>query len=198
MSLASYALTDIQSVEDALGASPSPQPQRLEEMINAASWMIIHRADQEFKPLDSSTIRVFPVTGDGYVGFGVGAAQSVSVVRANVETTSPTTLAATDYQTRVSQNGTIRSLQLVTNWSVATRPTTGMVEVTGVWGWAFVPPDVKDLCEFQVVQWVRRNSQVRSNVGSVDSGEQSVPAYAGLASSVKRALDAAYRTVVVA
>lgn len=197
MSLATYALTDIQGVEDALGAS-YPQPNRLEELINSASWQIIHYADREFRPLDASTVRLFSMTGDGVVLFGLSEARTVTQVRANMESTSPTTLAVTDYQTRVEPAGTIRSLKLLSNYSVARSPAMGMVEVTGTWGWPFVPPDVKDLCEFQVVQWVRRNAQIRSTAGSVDSGDGGAPAYVGLALSVKRALTSAYREIVVA
>jgi hypothetical protein len=61
-----------------------------------------------------------------------------------------------------------------------------------VWGWASVPDDVRQSCEFQVVQWYRRNYQARSNVLADDTGEAAVSPYAELSYSVKRFLDENY------
>lgn len=211
MSLATYALTDVQGVEDALGASPYSQPNRIEAMINIASLGIIRYAGREFRPLNASTVRTFPMTPDGFVSFSPSEAQTIALIRANIEGTQPSTLDATQYQAFTNpDSGLTSSLQLLWNYYlpaiyvVASNyygPTVkmqGIVEVTGTWGWTSVPPDVKEWCEFQVVQWIRRNSQIRSTAGAADSGETAAPAYMGLSLSVKRAIDEAYRVPVVA
>lgn len=197
MPLASYALCSYQDVLDQLGVTDYPQPGRVESLINSASWQIIHYSGREFKPLTSANVRTFPLAAGGYVYFGGSEALTITQVRANTETTSPTTLAATDYQTSLTETGSIRALQLASNYSNATPPRTGMVEVTGTWGWVTVPPPISELCSWQVKEWIRRGAQIRSTAGGVDSGETSVASYPDLSYAARRTLDA-FRVPVVA
>lgn len=196
MPLASYALCSYQDVLDQLGVADYPQPGRVESLINSASWQIISYAG-EFKPLSSATVRTFTLGPGGYVDFAGTGALTITQVRANTEGTSPTTLAATDYQTLPADGGGYRALQLVSNYSAARAPLTGLVEVTGTWGWSAVPPPVSELCAWQVKEWIRRGAQIRSTAGGVDSGETSVASYTDLSYAARRALDA-FRVPVVA
>jgi hypothetical protein len=195
--LASYALCSYQDVLDQLGESSYRQPGRIEALINSASWQIISYAGREFKPLSSSTVRSFPISADGYVYLGGNEALTITQVRANTEGTSPTTLAATDYQKIVAANGSTIGIQLLRNYSNAFSPLTGYAEITGTWGWTTVPPDISELCAWQVKEWIRRGAQIRSTAGGADSGETAIASYTDLSYSARHLLDR-YRQPVVA
>lgn len=199
MSLQTYALCSPQDVLDALGMDSYPQPGRIEALINSMSRQIIRRAGREFKPLTTATTRSFSINALGEVVFGSSEPRLLTTVIANTESTAPTTLAATDYQAYLwPDSGAYQWLDLLSNFSIP-RVGTGFVSVTSAtWGWATVPDDVFDWCIFAVVQSIRRNAQIRSTAGSADSGETSVPAFTGLPNSVKREIDEAYRTPMVA
>lgn len=199
MALASYALTTYQAVLDRLQLSSHSNPGLIERMINSASWEIIQYTGREFKPLVStSLVRKFPFSSSGYVSFSPSEALTISQLKANVEGTAPTTLAATDYQTFIAGSGSISGLRLVTNYSRPALGFQGMVEVTGTWGWASVPPDVVAVCEWQVVQWVRRDLQSRSDtLASDDESLIAAPPYPGLSRLAMSALSR-YRVPVVA
>lgn len=198
MPLASYALCSYQDVLDQLGQDFYPQPGRVEALINSASWQIIQYSGREFKPLNAaSLVRSFPLDANGYVYFGGNEALTITLVRANTEGTSPTTLAATDYQKQFAENGSVRALQLVSNYSNPLSPLTGLVEVTGTWGWSAVPPPISELCSWQVKEWIRRGAQIRSTAGGADTGETAVASYPDLSYAARRTLDA-FRVPVVA
>lgn len=199
MALATYALTTVQGVLDRLQLSNHSNPGLIERMINSASWEIIQYTGREFKPLNPlSLVRKFPFDNAGYVVFSPSEALTISQLRANVEGTSPTTLAAADYQSFIAGNGSISGLRLVTNYSRPASGFQGMVEVTGTWGWAVVPPDVVQVCEWQVAQWVRRDLQGRSDiVASSDESVSAAPPYPGISRLAMNALSH-YRQPVVA
>lgn len=189
MSLDTYALTTYQNVLDLLGVDKHPQPSVIEAMINTASRQIIQDTGREFKPLYTGTTRTFPITPSGLVVLTPGEVRNVTLFRANVEGTSPTTLVATDYEAFNWTGGGTRAFQLFSNYSFPRDPITGLVEVTGTWGWASVPSDVEWACRWQVSQWVRRDLQSRSNQLSTGSEDPAVVTpYINLAPSVRRAL----------
>lgn len=200
MALDSYALTSLQKVLDLLGTSTTPNPTLVESMINTASRQIIKRSGREFKPLDPAvTTRVFPITTSGLIDFAPYEPRTITQIRANTETSTPTTLAAVDYQLEPGSWGGYGRLQLFSNWFLPLSPITGYVEVTGTWGWSSVPADIEWLCRWQVAQWVRRDLQARSNILANDiESPQVVQPFPTLAPSVARYLDETYRTPVVA
>lgn len=199
MSLATYALCSYQDVLDGLAVADYPQPGRIETLINAMSRQIIRRAGREFKPLTTATTRIFPVSANGSVSFGSSEPRALTTVLANTESTAPTTLVATDYEAYLwADSGAYQGLDLLSNFTFP-RSGTGFISVnSSTWGWATVPEDVVEWCVFSVVQSIRRNAQIRSTAGSIDSGETSIAAFTGLPNSVKREIDEAYRTPVVA
>jgi hypothetical protein len=190
MALETYALTSLQGVYDALGVSSYPNPGLLERLINNASRQIMIYAEREFKPFDpAALVRTFRITPRSTTYFSPSEPRSISLVRVDTDG-NYATIAAADYQLFSYDVGGYRSISLLNN--VVSRRTKPRLEVTGVWGWAIVPDDIKATCEFQVVQWVRRNFQARSDILADDTGAQAVTPYAGLSYGVREFLDVNY------
>lgn len=212
MSVASFALTTLDAVKQELGGmalSGTTDDALLEGYINAASRQIIMRAQVEFRNLNTSGTRVFPVGDDGTVDLTPYSLRQVSQIRTNVEGTTPTTLDATQYQlipVTVSDGGyrRIRVLNGYTSpsggvaWN-GTQAALGTIEITGTWGYASVPEDVERWCIVTVREWYLGGRTNRSSVVAADdSGAPTFNRSLGLPGQIKREIDENYRTPVVA
>jgi hypothetical protein len=198
VSLAAYALTDVQSCLDTLSTSSTPNPGLIEDLINSASRQMITYSRREFKPLDAAAlVRTFQLTPARSAYFAPSEPTSVSLVRVSLDGAF-TTVSSTDYQLfRYDPSGVTGGysrISLLTPGAGSWAYSRGepLLEVTGVWGFAAVPADVKAACEFQVAQWFRRNYQARSNILADDTGEAAISPHVELSYSVKRFLDQSY------
>ncbi len=153
----------------------------LADLITRASQTIIREVGREFAPASNNLVRTFPVnvrrdydTGcddmiprdrwdNVVVSLRPYDLRAATQIRLHPESTTPTVLAAGDYalQPIGSEFGTFRSVVLsrgVTVWSdLASQFGYAQVEITGNWGFAAVPDDVKQACIETVASWMERD-----------------------------------------
>lgn len=205
MPLASYALTTLAAVKAYIGGqaqSTTTDDSIVEDMINAASELLIIATGREFRSLSTSATRVVEVNADGTVDLGGYELRAVSSITANPEGSSPTALTAADYQLTpvdITSGGGYRGLRLFNGYRHPGDGHVGTVSITGSWGWQTVPASIELLCRVQVKQWYDRDKQNRSDIVATDGSQQvSYSPALGLSPSVRRAAVEAWSVPVVA
>lgn len=135
-------------------------------LITSASQAILRYSDREFAPATTSATRRFKV--DACIGavleLGPYDLRSTTGVSLNPEASSPVALTqTTDYMLEPipTFTGTYKRLRLAPTApvlsTVATKFGYALIDVTGAWGFATVPNDVKMACVRTVGAWMDRS-----------------------------------------
>lgn len=167
-------------------------------LITAASTAIIRLVGREFAPAATSSDRIFTYKGGGILDFAPYDCRSVTsvVLDTDLGASDQTTLGTTDYALRPlpAKDGVYQWLRLP-NHAVADSPgrfPERQVTVTGTWGFATVPENVKQACVVTVAIWLRRDVAAFSTTFNsledrVERPEALPSAVAGLLSPYRRA-----------
>lgn len=144
--------------------------------------------NREFEPTDAEE-RAFAHRGGRLLDVAPYDLRSVSEVRTGIETTAPSTLAATDYRLRPlpPRDGVFKWLRFNTD------PGEGEVAIKGDWGFEAVPEDVKHWALTQISLWLKREVQAFERTYHLDESFLERPE--ALASAVRGGL-ADYARVV--
>lgn len=163
--MAAQDLVTLAEVKTALEITDSSRDTLIAQLITQASSACINEAGREFAPATASATRRFRV--DSFtVNLCPYDLRSVTTVVLNPEGTSPSTLAATtDYQLLPigAPSGTFTSLAiskvLAAMWSSQTSFFFGyaLLDISGAWGFASVPDDVKRAAIITVGSWLRKD-----------------------------------------
>lgn len=163
--------SDLCTVADVRLALETPSPvtgrdSLIQAMITEASYAIMRHCDREFAPVTTSATRRFQVTRPGcgtpYVYVRPYDLRSVTAVVLHPEDASPTTLTTSDYilGPLPARDGVYSHVNLARNVSLfsTTLQVFGYAQcdVTGAWGFASVPYEVKSACVDTVASWVNK------------------------------------------
>lgn len=170
--MASQDLTTLAQVREhqqRTDATNTTQDALVGDLITVASDLIMEHTQREFAPTSGSgstpVARTYRYDGRGMLNLAPDDARTVTQVRIDTDTSTPTTLeAGTQYKlwpTR-SKHAIYSHLHLV-GIGVASNYTDGVpsyreVEVTGTWGWATVPTPVERACILLVMELLSRTS----------------------------------------
>lgn len=193
-------LCEVAEVREAMESANREADSVIEALIEAASVAITKHASREFTPTAAGVTRIF--RGDGHLidlaPYDLQAASAVTDTP--VGGTATTLVAGTDYDLDGPYlGGTYLYLRRPSTW---TRSANGFgysrLAVTGTWGMAVVPADVRQACVVTVRSWLRRDAAVPA-FATLDDGRGIVPGPAGgwmLPMAAKQLLEP-YRRVVV-
>lgn len=169
-------------------------------LITQASEAIMADVGREFAPATGSATRRFRV--DGFkVDLEPYDLRTASTVTLHPESTSPITLTAnTDYQLTPigAPSGTFTSVKLsATLVSVASSTTPfnfgyALLDISGAWGFASVPEDVKRAAVLTVSSWLRRDVMAFALTSEIELGRglaPAVPAGFAIPSDARRLLE---------
>lgn len=163
--LATYALTTLEAVKEEL---PTPGAgvaldDKLRRRVNAASREVMRYSGREFKSLVTNpATRVFDMVGDRvyltpYDLQPAGAGLALSTLTGAGGTLVTTALTTSDYL--FPDGAVVNTLTLTNSPLLPTR-----VSVTGTWGWPSVPEDVEQIVIEMVVDSIRRDQFLRTNL----------------------------------
>ena len=143
-----YALTDLDDVKSWMDITDDDRDDDLQKLINAHSRWLMVETGREFKPWNATTDRNCRWDGGNWIDFGRFEAQTVTAIRLNPTGTSPTDIAVGDWQLEpvdaidgVYEGAMIYGGGYAGGFGFGERRS-GVVRVTGTWGWPEVPPDV--------------------------------------------------------
>lgn len=175
-----YQLTTLESFREHAqisDATDTAQDALIETLIHSVSHHIMIYTNREFVPPGSSPVaRSFRYNGGGVLDLAPYDARTVTQVRIDTDTTSPTVLDSTQYKTwpLPAADGVYTHLHLI---GVNVPPTTTeqhpvyrVVEVTGVWGFASVPPNVELAANITIQYILRTTSQYMSDEFDTTAG----------------------------
>lgn len=174
----SGALVELAEVRQAMEtrASDTKLDDDIRRLIPVASRMCMQFCDREFAPATASATRRFKVAldqnpGGGYlVDLAPYDLRTVSAMTLHPEATSPTTVTTADYslQPVTSQDGTYYKLALSPYFSMVSQTSIRFgycyLDITGAWGFATVPVDVKEAAIIAIRSWLRRDTTVYAQV----------------------------------
>lgn len=141
----------------------------IQTLITPASVEMMKYAERQFAPATASATNRFTIDLDQNPDGGWIAdlapydIRTVTSVTLHPEATSPTTVTAADYALEPIGNfdGVYYKLRLSPYLSMISafsmRFGEAQVDITGAWGFAAVPVDVKRLCVLTVKAWMRQN-----------------------------------------
>ena len=178
-------------------AADTEQDTIIESLIDRASEAIINYCGREFAPAAAATLRRFRYRGGNMLDLSPYDLQSATLVQIDTETSSPTTLVADDdytFEPFPARDGVYQWMELP-NYDVdSSCYPKGFreVEITGTWGFATVPADVKHAAIVTVAIWMRRDVSAFSTTFNLDEGRLERPE--GLPSSVRGTL-AGYKRI---
>lgn len=168
-----YALTTLASFRQHAQISDptdTEQDALIETLISSVSHAIIVYTNREFVSAGSSEIaRSFRYDGRGVLDLAPYDARSVSQVCIDTDTDTPTTLTASQYRLAPLPNvdGVYTHLHLrgvrVPISTTENYPVYRVVEVTGLWGFATIPPNVKLAANISIQYLLRTTSQFMSD-----------------------------------
>lgn len=174
------------SLADVREAQETPAESRTrDELILAyigdASVAIMREYEREFAPATTAALRTFPVDVSRVINHSITCdlapydLRSVSLARLNPETATPVTLVAnTDYMLMPFSPATGVYTSIAFRNTLATFSQSLylfgflQLEITGNWGFATVPTDVRRACVLTVQSWVRRDT-ASFNLGADDA-----------------------------
>ncbi len=154
----------------------------VEDCVNAASRMIDNYCSRDFfqtGTVGTPVARTFPVEDVQCLRFGPhNDLVSVSTLKTDAagDGTFETTIAASGYElgplNAASRNEPFLALRLLAG---ATFPTTttgrsDLIQVTGVWGWPAVPPQVKSACRVLLAELVKLQDAPLGFAGGMEMG----------------------------
>jgi hypothetical protein len=168
------------------------QDELIVALINAASSRILQHTGREFAPKGVVTeTRVFATSAGARTidlfPFDVREVSAV-ILGSDLAVGDEVALASTDWRLRPlpSPHGVYQLLRLTRAAVDRLGCDEFEVSVTGLWGFAAVPEDVKHWCKVTVAIWLRKDVSAFSRTLAIDEDRLEVPE--GLPSSVSRAL----------
>jgi hypothetical protein len=200
--MAAQDLTTLAAVQEhrqKLDTTNTTQDAIISSLITVASDMIMDYTQREFLPQSGTggtpIARTYRYEGRGVLPLGQDDARTVTQVRIDTDTDTPTTLESEQYKlwpTR-RRDGVITALHLISIPSpihtTQRHPLYREVEVTGTWGWPAVPEKVERACILLVMDLLSRTSSWRN-----DDADGLLPAAGGVAMPLHvRTMLASYR-----
>jgi hypothetical protein len=164
--LPSGDLCSVEDVREALEISFSDRTRDdlIATYISAASRAIMREYEREFAPASTGVTRTFSWRGSGVVNLAPYDLRSATQISVNPESTSPTTLTITTEYTLLPvpvRDGVYTSLlvspYVIPSFDFLSRYGWAQVSVTGDWGFASVPKDVRQAAVLTVTSWLRRD-----------------------------------------
>ena len=199
MPLATNALCSLNDVRAFLqkDAADTEQDPIIESLIDRASEAIINYCGREFAPAAAATKRTFRYRGGNMLDLAPYDLQSATLVEIDTETSSPTTLVADDdytFEPFPARDGVYQWMEIPNHTVDAGCHAKGFreVEITGTWGYAAVPADVKHAAIVTVVTWMRNDVAAFSTTFNLDENRVERPE--ALPSSVRGTL-AGYKRI---
>jgi hypothetical protein len=183
--MAAIDLTDLASVRAFLqyNAGDVDQDPVIGPMITAASRAILEELEREFAPATNAATRRFVFDlREPRLALSPWDLRAVTNVVLNPQESGGTPLTEwADYELAPypAKHGVFTGIDFLTPipLPVLTKRTTRcVVDVTGSWGFATVPEDVKHWCNVTVAEWLRKDVSAFSNVFNVDAGFLERPA----------------------
>lgn len=170
------AAADLCTLEDVrlfLGKDDSDTSQDavIASLISRASLAIMRDCQREFAPASSSAARVFRYSTPGRMSLAPYEARTVTNVRMDSDQASPVTLTASQYRLWPvpAPDGTYLTVLFDgTEGSSSSAWRDRIVEVTGTWGMAAVPEDVRHACVVTAATWFRRDVAAFSTTFKLD------------------------------
>ena len=197
-----YDLTTLGAVRTFLekAGAETGEDDLIQQLITRASKTIMTWTQREFAPATASAARSFAYSGGGLLSLAPYDLRSVTTIQFDTDTSSPTTLATTDYALRPLNTayGTYDLLR-VPNFTVADQPdkigAERVVTITGAWGFASVPADVEQAAIITVADWLRADASAFTRSFNVEAGQFEYPR--GIPDKA-RAILSPYRRIPVA
>ena len=164
-----YTATNLCSLADVreglqLTATDRGRDALIQTLIPAASRALMIEAGREFAPASNAGVERRVRADRRLVDLSPWDLRSATEVVLHPESGSPETLAATEYQLLPVHSpwGVYTSLLLsrrVDPCSGSTYTDFGfsLLDITGSWGWASIPADVRQACVVTVASWLRRD-----------------------------------------
>lgn len=156
-------------------AGDTAQDAIIDALVTAASRLIMDECEREFAPVTATATRTFSVArrnGALWLDLNPYDLRTVTQVRVDTDTSSPTTLASDEYRLwpRPNKDGTFLAIKLQPQSHSIGRIAweDREVQVTGAWGFAAVPEDVEMWCRITVAIWLRRDVQAFSTTFSIE------------------------------
>ena len=169
--IASYDLCTVEHVRRRMSSQSTAQDDLIQDLVTAASITIMDWCGRQFiKDTDTPTVKLFPYAGDGFVSLAPFDARTVTQIRIDTDTTTPTTLTqGTDYFLRpiggkwaVVEWVEIPSQRSAVWGSIGygfQRLVPGIdrtLEITGTWGFPTIPQQAVDATIITVRAWLSR------------------------------------------
>lgn len=175
-----YMLTDLEKFREHAqisDATDTAQDALIETLIHSVSHAIMVYTNREFVPPGSSPVaRTFRYNGGGVLDLAPYDLRSATQIRVDTDTANPTTLSSDNYRLAPLPNAdgvyTVIHLRGVTVGPTTTEtfPVYRVVEVTGVWGFEEVPPNVELAANITVQYVLRTTSQYMSDEFDTTAG----------------------------
>jgi hypothetical protein len=172
MAVAAYDLCTVAQVKEFLQKSDTGQDDLLQAVLTRASKAILNYTGREFSPTTASAARAFSYEGGGAMSLAPYDLRSVTSIVIDSDTTSPVTLETTDYvlQPKPAKDGVYGWL-LLPNHDIE-KPyaifAQREVTVTGAWGFAAIPEDVRHWAIQTTVAWFRKDIAAFSSAYAQD------------------------------
>lgn len=178
--LSTYQLTTLESFREHAqisDATDTAQDALIETLIDSVSHHILIYTNREFVPPGTAQVaREFRYNGGGVLDLAPYDARSVSQVRVDTDTSTPTILTTDQYRKApvTCPDGVYTHLHLR---GVSVPPTTTedypvyrVVEVTGIWGFPAVPKNVELAANITIQYVLRTTSQFMSDEFETTAG----------------------------
>jgi len=155
-------------------ATDTEQDAIIQSLISAAGPVIGSFCEREFVPPagDPEIARTFEYPGGGHLSLAPFDLRELTQIRIDVDEDSPTVLTASEYRlpapTREGTNTYLRLAPYLVH--SRSRWQQRVVEVSGKWGFAAVPADVKQAAIVTVAIWLKRDVSAFSSVFNLDEG----------------------------
>ena len=180
------ASTDLCSVAEVREFLQKPQGDQEQDailgaLITRASVAIMRECEREFAPTSTALARKFEIGPDWastILSLAPYDLRAATTVKLDTDLT-PYTLSTSEYRLgpKPNRDGTYTWIRLrpqsnaTANWF----PDFREVEITGNWGFAAVPDDVKHAAVVTSADWFRRDVAAFSTTFSTDTGDLEVP-----------------------
>lgn len=171
--LDTYHLTTLESFREHAqisDATDTAQDALIETLIDSVSHHIIVYTNREFVPPDPATkAREFRYNGGGVLDLAPYDARTITQVRIDTDTSSPTVLTSDQYRKVPITNtdGVYTHLHLrgvnIPLTTTEQHPVYRVVEVTGTWGFEAVPKNVELATNITIQYVLRTTSQFMSD-----------------------------------
>jgi hypothetical protein len=183
MALPAYALVTLDEVKTHLGVSDAERDEILEGLVAEVSRSVLDMTGREFAPATASGVTriVGARRGSSLVDLFPYEARAVTAVTVALGETYEQVLSVGDWQLAplTSPDGVYQYLELSAPLPVGGKFRTVPVSITGTWGWASVPTDVKGwTLEMVEDRWKADHATYSDAMGNVmpgSSGPVTIP-----------------------